>query len=429
MNYTQNEKIEQVSDNTLVIGIDIGSQTHYARAFDNRGRELSRKVFKFDNDLEGFNSFHLWAETLKTENQKTDVIVGCEPTGHYWFALANYLKVHEKLLVMVNPFSVKKIKELDDNSPKKTDAKDPKTIAKLVIDGRYSIPYIPEGIYAEIRDLVYSRDRIMKQHNISANRIQRWLAIHFPEYLGIYTRFDATSGLAVLEQAPLPKDIISLGVSGIRKIWHDKKMRGRGVTEDRAKTLVEAAHNSVGVDGGIGARSELYMLLEEHQLWTSQLEAVNSAMNDAILEVEHVEKLLAIKGVGPATIAGFIAEVGDVRRFKSPKQIQKYAGLELVENSSGKHKGRSRISKRGRRKLRKILYQVMIPLLSSNHEFRAIYDYYVTRVKNPLKRRQAMIAVSCKLIRVFYAVLTKGMEYDRFKMMSDIHRDGELIAA
>ncbi len=64
---------------------------------------------------------------------------------------------------MVNPFSVKKIKDLDDNIPKKTDAKDPKTIAKLVVDGRYSIPYMPEGIYAETRDLVYSRDRIMKR--------------------------------------------------------------------------------------------------------------------------------------------------------------------------------------------------------------------------------------------------------------------------
>ena len=116
---------------------------------------------------------------------------------------------------MVNPFSVKKIKELDDNSPKKTDSKDPKTIAKLVVDGRYSIPYMPEGIYAEIRDLVYSRDRIIKQHNISANRIQRWLAIHFPEYLGLYTRFDAISGLAVLEKAPLPKDMIALGVNGL----------------------------------------------------------------------------------------------------------------------------------------------------------------------------------------------------------------------
>ena len=64
-----------------------------------------------------------------------------------------------------------------------------------------------------------------------------------------------------LEKAPLPKDVIALGVNGIRKIWHDKKMRGRGVTEDRAKTLVEAAHNSVGLDGGIGTKSELYMLL------------------------------------------------------------------------------------------------------------------------------------------------------------------------
>ena len=171
------------------------------------------------------------------------------------------------------------------------------------------------------------------------------------------------------------------------------------------------------------------MLLEEHRLWASQLEAINKVLEEAIRKVSNVEKLLAIKGVGVVTIAGFIAEVGDIRRFKSPKQIQKYAGLELAESSSGKHKGKTRISKRGRRKLRRILYQVMVPLLARNHEFREIYDYYVTRVKNPLKRRQAMMAVSCKLIRVFYAVLTKGMAYDRFKMMTDIHRNSELIAA
>ena len=92
--------------------------------------------------------------------------------------------------------------------------------------------------------------------------------------------------------------------------------------------------------------------------------------------MQYVEKLLAIKGVGLVTIAGFIAEIGAIRRFKSPKQIQKYAGLELVENSSGKHERKSKISKRGRRKLRKILYQVMIPLLARNAEFRDIYDYY-----------------------------------------------------
>ena len=45
MNYTQNEKIEQVTDSTMVVGVDIGSQIHYARAFDNRGRELTKTYF------------------------------------------------------------------------------------------------------------------------------------------------------------------------------------------------------------------------------------------------------------------------------------------------------------------------------------------------------------------------------------------------
>lgn len=72
---------------------------------------------------------------FKKENNKTVVLIGCEPTGHYWFAFAKYVNDHQKSLVMVNPFSVKKVKEIDDNSPKKTDSKDPKTIAKLVVCG------------------------------------------------------------------------------------------------------------------------------------------------------------------------------------------------------------------------------------------------------------------------------------------------------
>ena len=96
MNYTQNEKIEQVTDTTMVVGIDIGSQTHFARAFDNRGRELTKRVFSFQNDIEGFNSFNLWAETLKRENSKTEILIGCAPTGHYWFAFAKYVQDHQK---------------------------------------------------------------------------------------------------------------------------------------------------------------------------------------------------------------------------------------------------------------------------------------------------------------------------------------------
>ena len=429
MNYTQNEKIEQVTDSTMVVGVDIGSQIHYARAFDNRGRELTKRIFSFHNDLEGFNSFNLWAETLKTENKKTAVLIGCEPTGHYWFAFAKYVNDHQKRLVMVNPFSVKKIKELDDNSPKKTDSKDPKTIAKLVIDGRYSFPYVPEGIYAEIREVTSSRDRIMKELNAASNRIQRWLKIYFPEYLTVYKKFDTTTGMMILEEVPLPTMVTALGVDNIIKIWREHKVRGKGASFNRAKTLVDAAHDSVGKSGGQGAVMEIQMLLEDYKVKKQQLEMVTSVMEELIMQIPNAEKMLSVDGVGLVTVAGFISEVGDISRFKNPKQIQKYAGFELVENSSGKHKGRTTISKRGRKKLRKIIYQVVLPLIQSNKEFRSIYDYYRKRIKNPLKGRQRMIAVGCKLIRVFFAIMTKGVVYNGSKMIEDIHRPTQLPQA
>ena len=91
---------------------------------------------------------------------------------------------------------------MDDNSPKKTDQKDPKTIAKLVVEGRYLYPYIPKGVCAELRAAMNSRERILKELGATENRIQRWLKIYFPEYLSVYKQFHAVSGLMVL-QAPL----------------------------------------------------------------------------------------------------------------------------------------------------------------------------------------------------------------------------------
>lgn len=147
MNYTQNQKIMQVSISTLVVGIDVGSEYHYARAFDYRGMEFSRSAYGFGNFSDGFEKVLAWINDMKKKNGKKDVIVGMEPTGHYWFCLGNFLMKHDIRVVLVNPHSVKKSKELDDNSPSKNDRKDPKVIAGLVKDGRYQLPYIPDGIY------------------------------------------------------------------------------------------------------------------------------------------------------------------------------------------------------------------------------------------------------------------------------------------
>lgn len=418
MNYTQNQKISQVTETTLIVGVDIGSETNFARAFNWRGQELSKKVFRFNNSQEGFQSFLAYINTYTTIASAQQIIVGCEPTGHYWFNLARYLEENNIKLALVNPYHVKQIKELDDNSPKKTDLKDPKTIAKLVVDGRYSYPYLPEGIYADLREAVSSRERIVKELNAITNRIKRWLKIYFPEYLVVYKNFSAESGLTVLETVPLPQDIVQLGPEGVNQLWRDKKLRAVGMK--RALTLVEAAHNSIGLPGGNCARMEIQLLLEDFRTKQSQLEMITEVLEEETLSVPYADKLLAIKGVGLITVAGFLAEVGDVRRFDSPKQIQKLAGLEVKENSSGKHRGRSSISKRGRKRLRKILFQVMLPMIQNNAEFGEIYQYFTTRQKNPLKGKQAIIAAGCKLIRVFYAILKHGVDYDPGKLRADI---------
>ena len=90
MSVTENERGRQVTDTTMVIGVDIASENHWARAFDWCGLELGKAV-KFENSADVFNFFLHWASELAVEQKKESVIVGLEPTGHYWFTLVAYL--------------------------------------------------------------------------------------------------------------------------------------------------------------------------------------------------------------------------------------------------------------------------------------------------------------------------------------------------
>ena len=418
---TQNAKITAITEKTLIVGIDVGSETHYARAFSWRGFEFSRKPLEFSNSEEGFETLKAWIEDLKKKRGLDKVIPGMEPTGHYWFNLGKFLQDNGMRPVHVNPHHVKKSKEMDDNDPSKNDRKDPKVIACLVNEGRYFYPYIPDGIYAEIR--VLSGLRVQSQSEITRlkNRIARWFSIYFPNYKDVYGNVGAISGLMILRAAPLPEDIVKLGVGGVNQIWRDAKLRGVGIK--RARTLVEAAEHSVGSrDAQEAARIELQILLSDYDRQTKREAELMALINEKIREVPYIDKLLEIRGVGLKTVIGFVAEVGDIKRFDDPKQIQKLSGYAIVKNQSGKHKGESHISYRGRKRLRYVMYEAAVSVVSHSPEFRSIHQYYTTRDKNPLKKMQSMIAVACKLIRIFYVILKNGTKYDAAKMMGDIRR-------
>ena len=77
MKSTQNEKISQIKSWSLVVGIDVAKETHYARAFDFRGIELA-KLLKFSNTAEGFKRLEQWMQDICQQHNKTDIIVGFE---------------------------------------------------------------------------------------------------------------------------------------------------------------------------------------------------------------------------------------------------------------------------------------------------------------------------------------------------------------
>lgn len=151
----------RIYDKTLVVGADIAKETHVARAIDFRGMELGKDCV-FSNTRAGMEQLVQWMKELQREHAKSDVLFGIEPTGHYWFTLAEYLGQQGISLVMVNPHHVHKSKELEDNSPTKNDYKDAKVIADLVRNGKYSEPKLPMSVYADLRILMNLRQQIIR---------------------------------------------------------------------------------------------------------------------------------------------------------------------------------------------------------------------------------------------------------------------------
>ena len=123
--------------------------------------------------------------------------------------------------------------------------------------------------------------------------------------------------------------------------------------------------------------------------------------------------------------------MGDISRFSNAKEIQKLSGLSLVACSSGKHKGETKISHRGRKRLRYWLFQAAKSIVAHAEEYKELHAYYTTRDENPLKKKQSLIVIACKLLRIIFAILTKGVVYDPQKMLKDIRRleKQEMIAA
>ncbi|WP_339212637.1 IS110 family transposase [Solibacillus sp. FSL W8-0372] len=417
MNFNTNEKINQVSENTLVIGIDIAKHKHYACAIDDRGRVL-QKSFPIAQSRIGFENLYERLMALKATYDKHEILVGFEPTGHYWMNLAAFLTNYGIPFVMVNPMHVNRSKELDDNLQTKNDQKDALIIARLMRDGRFSYPRHLEGIESELRNGTTLRSKVQEDLNALQNRIIRWLDRFFPEFTQVFKSFGKMA-YAVLEMTPLPTDIV--GKSPEELLFLYRQVEGMKCPQlPKAKQLVEVAESSIGLtEGLVMAKFEIATLLSQHKLMQVQLDELTAQLVELAKQMTDYEYLASVPGIGDVTIVDLLSEVGSLTQYAHPRQLIKLAGLTLRENSSGQQKGKKRISKRGRRKLRALLFRVMMPLILHNPAFKQLHEYYTTRTINPLRKKQSIVVLCGKLLKILHALCKKKTMFNEHQMMTD----------
>lgn len=239
----------------------------------------------------------------------------------------------------MNPYATKQAKELDDNSQTKSDKEDALTIAKLVKDGRCFELYLPHDVYAGLRRLSTTRTGLNKRKNVLKNTITAVMDEFFPEYSEVFKcPLFGKESRHILKNCPFPKFILALGEDGVTD--EIRKAVRKTVGRKKAIELIGAAKASIGVDYG----EEAAML--KLRLMLGELELPGKAD----------------RGTGRA----------DVSRM---------AGYNLVEDSSGKNKSGTKISKGGRKILQSVLYQMAVTMVVTNDEMKQLYHYLKTRKK------------------------------------------------
>lgn len=405
MKNIETKKVRVINKETLIVTVDISKVTNVGYCRCPNGIEV--KPFSFMNNTQGFNTF--WCRIVKTKNANNlkDVVVGYEPTGPYGEPLTHFIRKKKVKLIQINPMHTKRVKELDGNSPNKTDQKDPKVIADIIELGHALTIVQPEGSAAELRRLTHARERAMRRRTAIFNQLQDLVFVIFPEFSQVFKDVKTRSARFLLENCPTPEDIIKYKLKNLT-ITLRKVSRGQ-LGEERARELYAAAKSSVGVREGrqsiLFEIKEILSIIETTESFVTEIE---KEMSHHLEKIPYSKFILSIKGIGDITVAGLIGEVGDFREYKTISEILKFAGLDLFEISSGIHKGQRRISKRGRSLMRKLLFFASINVV---HKGGIMHEYYQGYLARGMLKMKALTAVSRKLLGVIFALVRDHSEY------------------
>ena len=236
-------------------------------------------------------------------------------------------------------------------------------------------------------------------------------AKHYLQSLGYKSKNDKIDAQGLsrmgLEQQlarwhPLSKNIYALRLLTRQ---HQRLQELKTQSTNQQHALAHSAFDSAFIDKQLSGVIVFY----DQQL--AELEKAINALIEADSDLKpRVERLVAIKGLGLLSVAVLIAETNGFEGFVNQRQLVSYAGYDVVENQSGTHRGRTRISKKGNSRLRRILHMPAFTAVRFGEPTcAALFERVYSTSKIKMK---AYVAVQKRLLLMVYALWRKGCEYE-----------------
>jgi transposase len=379
------------------VGIDISKDK-----FDTcgiTGEEAKLFQFSATMDRKGFDKLkgHLAAVSISS------VLIGMESTASYHVNLFSYLVSEGYKVTLINPLLISNYVKMQLRKTK-TDKKDAVVIAQfLLTNGDTLIQRATPSLISDLRDIARQRESLVDEMTALKIEIKRLLNITFPELehmTGIFTK----SILKLLQRYPSAfalrdADLGQLSQMLIADSYGHKR-------EAFATELIKASHASIGSNSPAKEmilKQKIALLLHFEDA-LQEITGMLIEMSRKLME-EDINIMTSIKGIGDKTAANFLIEMGgDINQYERSGKIIAMAGLDPAVYQSGKHDGKGRITKRGNRHLRRIIWLMTTKVIQYTDIFNV---YYLKRRKEGLPYKMAVLATAHKLIRVIYAMLTQ----------------------
>lgn len=388
----------------IYAGIDIAKNKHVIGATDERGKDAA-KPMPFANSTEGFDRCIAYLDGLA--DSKAGLMVGMEATGHYWLPLFCRLQDEGYPVVVINPVRTDAMRRFKGSSRVKTDMIDCVLVAETLRCGEFEPSKLGDEAVIELRQLT----RLHQELKESVADLKRQVIVAldkvFPEYDSIFSNTFGESSKAFLKRCPTPEECLGIRADSLARTL-ERASRGK-LGRAKADEIKEIAKASCGISVAASAFSfQIKLLIDQIDFIEGQIDEVEARVRDGIEAVEPL--ILTIPGIGHVLGAQIVSEIGDIRRFHSAPAVVKYAGINPSVSQSGKFSSEdNRITKQGSPYLRRALYLAAMAQLKLKTPF---YDYYAKKRADGKSHREALVAVSRKLVHVVYAVLSRQKPYD-----------------